>query len=228
MNTFDHYSLLDASRSHSSHYPHTMDDDISPTSSRAASPTLEDVSMDSVIDPVTELSLHFDQQTLQACDQKPAVLDARTLLPPAIIVEPPSLPLKLSRRRSSSLLILQQRQAMSRRQCNPAHLSRISALVEDLACERQTSYDTAHPSSHDQSPVSPTSTPSSDSSLESTPTSSGAEDASFYPTPRIKRPLAHRVSKDLGPATSSEALERKQKLILKKVRMRKSSIKLKS
>lgn len=210
-----------------------MDDDISPTSSRTTTPAPEEMNLYDLppnLDIVTELSNRFQQQSLSARKQQLRPMDPAVLLPPTLDIESPSLPLRSSRRRSSSLLVSQQRQSMARRQCTPAHLSHISKLVEELAQDVNPCYNATHPSSSVyRAPLSPTSNPSSFNSFESTPTSSGSEDCGLDIDGLSRSGHVDRVDKESRRRrTTIEGLERKQKLVLKKVRLRKSLVRLRT
>ncbi|KAL8695099.1 MAG: hypothetical protein Q9218_000377 [Villophora microphyllina] len=230
---FDGYSIADASRPHDLDEGFIMDDDVSPTSSRTSTPapegtTLYDLPPD--MDLVTDLSSRFKYQSLESRRHDSTSTYAEALTSSSFDLEPPPPRPRSSRRRSSSLLVWQQRQALARRQCNPAHLSQISALVEELSHNSNACYSSAHPSSGCQSPVSRTSDPSSPISFDSNPSSSGSEDYEIEVdtfSPSEAPPMA-RVDKAWRRGTSIEALERKQKLVLKKVRMRKSLVRLKA
>lgn len=206
-----------------------MDEDVSPTSSRATTPAPEAIDMSQLefnTDTIAELSNRFRQHRLDPYAHK---TDDLTLSSPVLDIEPPTLPLRAARRRSSSLLVWQQRQSMSRRQCTPAHLSQISKLVEDLSQDANLCYNANHPSSQHSSPVSPTSNPSSCNSLESTPSPSGSEDSGCDHDCLSRRLVANKISKESRRGATIDALERRQqKLVLKKVRMRKSLVKMRS
>lgn len=116
---------------------------------------------------------------------------------------------------------------MTRRQCTPAYLAQITKLVEELSQDINPCYNATHPSSSDYAaPLSPTSNPSSCSSFESTPSSSGSEDSGFGTVRTSSRALAHKVDKEARRRERIEGLERRQKLVLKKVRLRRSSVRL--
>ncbi|KAL9600808.1 MAG: hypothetical protein Q9219_002946 [cf. Caloplaca sp. 3 TL-2023] len=226
---FDGYSIIGAS------HPHDLcfrDEDISPTSSRATTPASEEFDMAPSpldMDTVAELSDRFRQHRLGSCSQQMIDVDNPTSLRSAVDIAPPKLPFRTSRRRSSSLLIWQQRQNMTRRQCKPAHLLQISRLVEELSQDTKPCYNATHPSSDHRSPVSPTSNPSSPfSDFESTPSSSGSEDCGLEIDCAVKGALGNKVSKEARRGGGGDALERKQKLVLKKVRMRKSLVRLRT
>lgn len=233
---FEDYSIAGASQPHG--YYAVMDDDISPTSSRTTTPTPEEANIyqpSSSMDSVAELSYRLEQHTLGAREQRPNVFEySSPLSPPSLEIEPPttSSSLRTRRRRSSSLLIWQQRQAMTRRQCTtPAHLAHISALVEDVSPDvNNPYYDASHPSStYHQSPVSPTSNPTSFACFDSTPSSSGSEDCgSETSSCSSGRVLASKIGKEWRRGGSSEAMERKQKWVLKKIKMRRSLLRMRA
>ncbi|KAI4199003.1 MAG: hypothetical protein LQ350_004919 [Teloschistes chrysophthalmus] len=218
---------MDASRSRDLDGNFMMEDNISPTSSRTSTPAPEALfsyEFAPSMDMVTELSSRFEHQTLASCGP-----DTDPLSPPSLNIEPPKRHARSSRSRSSSLLVWQQRQTLARRQCTQAHLSQISALVKEM------SPDSTHPSFTCSGPLSPTSNPSSPGgAFDSNPSSSGSEDCceieldTFDCGSAAERPHMTRVGKAWRRATSVEALERKQKLVLKKVRMRKSLIRIKA
>ncbi|KAL8764098.1 MAG: hypothetical protein Q9184_000240 [Pyrenodesmia sp. 2 TL-2023] len=226
---FEHYSIAGASLPHDVYQTDLMDDNISPTSSRTTTPAPEEMDLNGLPPPVglvIELSYRFKQQSLGARRQQRRPVNPTALLPPTLDIEPPSLPLGSSRPRSSSSLpIWQQRRTMTRRQCTPAYLAQISKLVEELSQDVNPCYNTTRPfSSEYRTPLSPTSIVSSRSSFESTPSSSGSEDSSFSTVPTSSRVLAHKVDKEARRRERVEALERRQKLVLKKVRLRRSSV----
>ncbi|KAL8676252.1 MAG: hypothetical protein Q9186_007213 [Xanthomendoza sp. 1 TL-2023] len=230
-----------------------MDDNISPTSSRTSTPILEETNMHQSplsMDSVTELSYRLEQHTLEARRQQQQASTSfeppPTLSPPSwdeIDPPPTSSSLRTRRRRSSSLLVWQQRQTMTRRQCTTAHLSHISALVEEMSHNDDTNnnnpyFDLAHPSSGgDRSPISPTSNPGlSFTNFYSTPSSSssGSEDCSpensdWAPSSRIQL-ASNKVGKEWrrGAATMNGLGREHQKLVWKKIRMRKSLGRLKT
>lgn len=183
----------------------------------------------STMDSVAELSSRLQQHTLEAHRHHLATREAPAFSPPVSDSEPPTSTLRTRRRRSSSLLICQQRQAMTRRQCTPAHLSHIAALVEEMSQHSNgPDFDAAHPSSTYRAPVSPTSNPCSFTSLDSTPSSSGSEDCGSENACISSRIFASKVGKGWRKESPTHALGREQKLVLKKIRMRKSLGRLKT
>lgn len=225
---FEDYSIAGASQSHD--FYAVMDEDISPTSSCTTTPTPEEArgrQSSSSMDSVADLSNRLEQHTLGARQQRLDALEPPALSPLFLEMEPQiSSSLGRRRRRSSSLLIRQQRQALTRRQCIPAHPSHIAALVEDVSKDINNPYHEApHPSStYHPTPVSPTSNPSSFASFDSTPCSSGSEDCGSESSSCMSSRML--ASKEWRRAGSSEATERKQKLVLKKIRMRRSLMRM--
>ncbi|KAL8808226.1 MAG: hypothetical protein Q9182_000290 [Xanthomendoza sp. 2 TL-2023] len=240
---FDNYSIAVASQAHALDEKFYImdddDDDISPTSSRTTTPAPEETNMlqsPFSIDPVAELSYRLQQHTLQARSrqqqqqqqqQQLTPFEPPTLSPSSSEPNPPPTSSLGTRRRkhTPSLLIWQQRQAMTRRQCTPAHLSHISALVQQMSHDPQNPYfDLAAPrSSSSSGGLSPTSTSTLASSLDSTPSSSGSEDCcpdngEWAPS----RILAGKIEKEWRRgAAGMGGLNRGQKLVLRKIRMRK-------
>ncbi|KAL8768054.1 MAG: hypothetical protein Q9209_005597 [Squamulea sp. 1 TL-2023] len=230
---FDDYSIAGASQPHRTdkNYSMMMDDDISPTSSRTTTPSPEDMSIPQsppAMDSLTELSYRLKQHTLGEREHQSTHLEPLLLSPASLDVEPPTSSARTRRRRSSSLLIWQQRQALTRRQCTLSHLSHISALVEELSQNvNKPDYDATHPSSTYRSPVSPTSNPSSFASFNSTPSSSGSEDCGSGTSCAPSKIMASKVGKEWRRGASCrEATERKKKLVMKKIRMRRSLVRL--
>ncbi|KAL8735046.1 MAG: hypothetical protein Q9181_002984 [Wetmoreana brouardii] len=237
---FDGYSITHASMPHGLNENIITEDDVSPATSRATTPAPDEPSLyqfSTTMDVVTELSNRFTQYTLTACGQQLATFEPTTLYPPPSN-DPASstLPAPSSRRRRPSILS-HQRQSMKRRQCvNPAHLSHISALVEEVSQDVNLPYKTARPSARYPSPVSPTSNPCSPTSFESTPSSSGSEDCTIDldhgidldPLKGLERLHATKIGKAWRRGSFTDPLERKQKLVLKKVRMRKSLVRLRT
>ncbi|KAL8786344.1 MAG: hypothetical protein Q9213_002841 [Squamulea squamosa] len=232
---FDDYSIAGASQRHGidENYYKVNDDDISPTSSRTTTPSPEDMSITQsspAIDSVTELSHRLNQHTLGEQEHQSTPFEPLLLSSTSSDIEPPISSLRTRRCRSSSLLIWQQRQAMTRRQCTLSHLSHISALVEELSHNvNNPDYDAPHPSSTYRSPVSPTSNPSSFASFDSTPSSSGSEDCGSEASCASSRIIASKVGKEWRRGVlREEAMERKKKLVMKKIRMRKSLVSLRT
>ncbi|KAL8639728.1 MAG: hypothetical protein Q9228_003263 [Teloschistes exilis] len=215
---------MDASRSRDLDGNFILEDSISPTTSRMSTPAPEALftyELAPSMDMVTELSSRFEHQTLASCEH-----DFDALSPSSSLdIEPPRRRARSSRSRSSSLLVWQQRQTLARRQCTQAHLSQISALVKEM------SPNSTHPSFTCSGPLSPTSNPSSPGAFDSNPSSPGSEDCELevdtFGGP-VERPHMMKVGKSWRRATSVEALEGKQKLVLKKVRMRKSLVRIKA
>lgn len=125
-----------------------MDDLISPNASRGViSPSSSSFSGDSYSTSsdedhsVTDLTYHFDRHTLQA----PWL--AGYLEPPSDLSDchSPRTFRDTSSPQDYLRLVRQQRQSSSRRQCSPAHLSRVSTLVGDKSQDDNSCCTTLHP-----------------------------------------------------------------------------------
>ncbi|KAL8944119.1 MAG: hypothetical protein Q9211_000710 [Gyalolechia sp. 1 TL-2023] len=220
---FDGFSIAFASQPHDLYL---MDKNLSPTSLRATTRMTGMTELWLKVDTVTELSNRFQQHRLGSYEHE---IDPATLSPPALGIEPLALPLRAARRRSSSLLVWQQRQTMSRRRCTPAHMSQASRLVEELSLDVNPPYSSTHPCSQYSGPVSPTSNPSSFNSFDSTPSSSASGDPGCDHVSWSKRLVANKVSKESRRGGTVDTLEtRQQRLVLKQVRMRKSFVSLRT
>ncbi|KAL8713378.1 MAG: hypothetical protein Q9220_002577, partial [cf. Caloplaca sp. 1 TL-2023] len=227
---FDDYTFATASQPHGVYTTNYMDDGVSPTSSRMTTPPPDEMyTSDTRSDSnmITELSVRLEQYNLGASTQPLGTFSEAALPATFSDIEPPTLPLRKLRPQASSLNVWQQRQILTRRRCHPAHLSHIKTLAESIEQDTTPCYNVAHPSSNHQGPLSPTSDPSSLNSPESTPSSSGSEDCSFESHHISKYALANRIGKEWRRETSLDAVERRQKLVMKKIRMRKSLARMK-
>ena len=138
---WEEYSFSNASqRSANVDY---IDDNISPFSSGAVSPLSDGTCLRSFITPcsLTELALQLERQTLQSQQ------------PPSLLCSPRSRPDDLRSGTRRERLASppyhhdkrRQREAMIRRQCSAANMSRLSSLVQDLLEDQSWSSDTRIP-----------------------------------------------------------------------------------
>ena len=233
---FDDFSFAWPSRHYASCHPYRMHDSVSPTSSRESTPSYND-DYDGSSDrayPITpsiaELSQHFDRHTLTP--RRPSIcLDeskprARELNPPHR--SPASFANRVCRRR----------QTLNRLQCSSdRHLSRISALVEEMVQTGRPLYEPTHPtallddsSSPSLSPeeIPPMTTPmTSYFDLPSSRPSSFKPSSSFsapYNSRLPQHPLRHahsyRIDKNSRFHASKQGIGKP--MVKKKIRMRKS------
>ena len=207
----------------------TMDDGMSPNRSRESSPcyeiSYENSSRRYSTTPtsIAELSQHFDRHTLTP--RRPTI--ARDY------------PTSLARDQSQSLhsassfsnRVCRQRQSLNRLQCSSAHLSRISALVEDMVQTGLPTYDPVHPHSRlDDSSTSPSLSPDEQqppngaSYFGFTPLPSTSATASASAQHSLRHSQSYKIDKELRHSASREGVgSGGQRMVKKKIRMRKSS-----
>ena len=224
---FNDFSFASPTRQRTFYYDsYQMDDGISPNSSRESSPCCENgynVSKRySAPNSIAELSRHFNQHSL-------------TPRRPSTVIEEPTPRARettqcLQSPNSFSNRVCRRRQSINRLQCSTAHLSRISALVEDMVQTGQpyNMYDPTHPCSmlDDSTPpsLSPDEQPtsSSDSYFGFTPISSSSTMSNSSSAQHsLRHSHSYKVDKDLRHSASREGLGKP--MVKKKIRMRKSS-----
>lgn len=157
---FEKFSFASASRQHRAFYDSftTMDDSISPSSSRDSTPCHENGYNGSgrrysISNSIAELSRDFDQQTLTPRSRRPSISrDVSTH-------RTREHPQHLQSASSFSNRVCRRRQSINRLQCSTTHLSRISALVEDMVHTGQPLYDPTHPSARLDDSTSPSLSP---------------------------------------------------------------------
>lgn len=212
-----------------------MRDSVSPDSSRELSPSYEHgynrVSrrFPAASNSIAELSEHFDLHSLTP--RRPSI--PRDVLTPRAREHNPSLhsPTSFSNR------VCRQRRSMNRLRSSSTHLSRISALVEDMVQTGLPTYDPTHPTSMLNDSTSPSLSP--DEQLPSAtsyfgftpipPSSISATGShSFSLQHSLRRAQSYKIDKDLRHSASREGTGSNTRLVKKKVRMRKSSKSLSS
>lgn len=240
---FEQFSFASPPRQHAFYHPYRMHDTVSPTSSRETTPSYDDGYHGSsepgypITTSVAELSHHFDRHTLTP--RRPSIcLEGST--PRARELNPPNRsPTSFANR------VCRQRQSLNRLQCSSDHLSRISALVEEMVQTGQPLYQPPHPTAlldDSTSPsLSPDETPPMASPIASyfniippprysssfRPSSSfSANHESRLPQHSSRNAQSYKIDKDSRCHTSRQG--RGKPMVKKKVRMRKSAQMLES
>lgn len=208
-----------------------MDDSLSSSSSRDTTPcydsSYDSSSKEYSSNTITELSRHFDRQTLTPRRLNPS----RDNLTPQVrdqiqsIYPMNSIPIRSCRNSHSSI----------RSHGLTAHMSRLSALVENMVQTGLPTYDPTYPATIlDDSATSPSLSPDERRSSATSyfglrslsPPSARAVGSCGT---RLQHPLkrsdrAYRIEKDMRQCTSSEGVGGGgQRMVRKKIRMRKSS-----
>ena len=250
---FEDFSFACASRQLAVCRPYQMHHTVSPTSSRESTPGYDagyDHASSSergypIATSIAELSQYFDQHTL--APRRPSIcLEAS--IPRARELNPPH-----HSATSFSNRVCRRRQSLNRLQCSSDHhLSRISALVEEMVQAGQPLYDPTHPAtlleddslspslSADEIPPMPSpmasyfnSPSSSSSSSSSRPSSSFRPSSSLSFSsncdPRLaqhslRHAHSYKIDKDVRHRASREGIGKP--MVSKKIRMRKSLKKL--
>ena len=227
---FEHFSFACASRQHAFCHSYPMDDTVSPTSSRESTPCYDigyDGSLDrghSIAISIADLSHHFDQHTLTP--RRPNVC-VEGSAPRVHELNPPHhAPSSFSNR------ICRQRQSLNRLQCSSDHLSRISALVEEMVQTGQSYYEPDHPTDLLNDSLSPSLSPNEIPPISSPITSYfniaspslssplSADCELRLPQHSLRRSQSYRVDKDLRLDPSREGGGKP--MVRKKIRMRRS------
>lgn len=220
---FEDFSFACASRQHAFYDPYPMIDNVSPTSSRESTPCYDNGYSDSaergypISTSVAELSQHFDQHTLT-----PSVC-VEGSIPRALELGPPhhspnSFPNRVCRRR----------QSLNRLHCSADHLSRISALVEEMVQTGQPLHETTHPAALLDESLSPSLSPDEVPPMASyfkvsppRPSSSFSANCDpRLPQHSLRHSQTYKVDKDLRHSGSREGIGKP--MVKKKIRMRKS------
>ena len=231
----DFHPICDANQSFFSYLFLMMDNASSSDSSRESTPRYENdlngpaETYPAASNTIADLSHHFDQHTL-------------TPRRPNIARETPTLrardPQNHQSPSSFSNRVCRQRQSFSRLNRSSTHLSRISALVEDMVHTGLPAYDPSHPTSllNDSSTspsLSPDEQPSSNASyfgftpLSPIPSFSSASTSttSSVGAPNhhaLRHSHSYKIDKDIRHGSSRDG-SGGQRMVQKKIRMRKSS-----
>lgn len=228
---FEDFSFACASRQHAFYHPYPMDDSVSPTSSRESTPCYDKDFNGSpergypISTSIAELSYHFDQHTLT---QRPSVCVEGSTPRARELNSPHRSPNSFSNR------VCRRRQSLNRLQCSPDHLSRISALVEEMVHAGQPLYEHTHPAALLDDTTSPSLSPDEVPPMASyfdSPSSRPSSSYSANGDPRLpQRSLqysqSYRIGKDLRHSVSREGIGKP--MVMKKIRMRRSSKMLES
>lgn len=233
---FEHFSFACPSRQRAFYGPYPMHDTVSPTSSRESTPCCDsDYSSSSqrgysITTSIAELSHHFDRHTLTP--RRPSICPEEST-PRARELNPPlRSPTSFSNR-------LYRRQSLNRLQCSSDHhLSRISALVDEMVQTGQPVYRPTHPTAlldDSSSPsLSPDEIPPMASPMASyfdippSRLSSSVRPSSSFSAncdPRLsqlslRHPHSYKTEKESRYLASRDGI--RKPMIKKKIRMRKS------
>ncbi|CAD6573592.1 MAG: hypothetical protein ASARMPRED_006207 [Alectoria sarmentosa] len=219
---FEQFSFACASRQHAVYDPYPMDDPVSPTSSRESTPCYDNGFNSSperypLSTSIAELSQHFDQQTLTP--RRPSICIERSA-PRARELNPPQ-----HSPNSFSNRVCRRRQSLNRLQCSSDHLSRISALVEEMVHTGQPVHELAHPAAPVEDSTSPSLSPDEIPPMASyfnmsSSSSYSANGDMRLPQHSLRHSQSYKIDKDLRHSGSREGIGKP--LVKKKIRMRKS------
>lgn len=201
-----------------------MDDNISPPTILDISPA-DDGSLPLASLSIMDLSRDFERYSLQPSRQN-LFYDH----PPSPFSKfyPPIHSNRNPTSFNSSQAVLQQRQSMTRRQCNPVHLSKIHSLVEGLTSDGRprSSYSSSTNTTSPLEYALPDLPSCTDHALTSSVPSSENEVSDSSPGYRMEY-AQHNVSKDLRRSLSPEGMGKKND-VLRRIRCRKSFSKRRS
>ena len=223
---FENFSFACASRQHAFYEPYPMHDSISPTSSGESTPCCNNGYKTSPergfssSTSIAELSQHFGQHTLSP--RRPSVCVEGSAPRARELNAPPHSPNSFSNR------VCRRRQSLNRLQCSSDHLSRISALVEEMVQTGQPLHEATRPTTLLDDLTSPSLSPDEVPPMasyfnisSSRPSSSlGAKCDPRLPQHSLRRSQSHKIDKDLRHSASREGIGKP--MVKKKIRMRKS------
>ncbi len=223
---FGDFSFNPSSKGQSSHNTSSMESSVSPTSSRDTSPSFEEdyTRRSSASSTIDELSQHFDRHNLEP--RRPdGYLDATPSRPrnvdPASYVQH-----KLNSSTNASHL-WQQRQALARRQCASDHPSKPSTIHEGRLSDNKPYYPLSHRSPQHGNPSQSQwrdgalQAPSPFAPLPLSPPYS--EDSESNRAHVLRAQHSYKLGRELRHSVSRDAIP-KQRVVLKKIRRRKSSL----
>ena len=227
---FDDFTFACASRQHPFYHSYPMDNTISPTSSRESTPSYDlpyhgsPERGHSIATSIADLSHHFDQHTLTP--RRPNVCGDASTPRARELNQPHHAPTSFSNR------ICRRRQSLNRLQCSSEHLSRISALVEEMVQTGQPLYEPTHPTALLDDSLSPSLSPDEIPPMTSPMASyfniSPPKPSSSYspkcdlrlPQHSLRQSHSYKIDKDLRHNASREGVGKP--MVKKKIRMRKS------
>lgn len=222
---FQDYSITNASRSRAFSNPPPLDDSVSPTSSRSASPMTDDFHSNPFLDaePMTELSDRFEQH----CLQSPSKISCELGLASSISTFPDFHPSRTSPRIAGQMRSSQARlpwRQPYRHKYTPAYLSSVSALFNEMhhSCDEVSVAACSIECNSD--PISIFPDPSSYIDHDNAILTS-SEDSGSDCFKSSKKSSNHRVSKNpRQPTFLADTTAGKRALVMKKVRMRRNAV----
>lgn len=223
---FEDFSFACASSQHPFYDLYPMDDSVSPTSSRDSTPCYDAGYNGSperecpISTSIAELSQHFDQHTITPRRPSGCI---EGLTPRARELDPAH-----HSPNSFTNRICRQRQSLNRLQCSSDHLSRISALVEEMVQTGQPLYEPTHPAGLLDDPTSSSPSPDDFPPMASYFNISSPRPSSSFSAncdPRLshhslRHSQSYKIDKDLRHSASREGTGKA--MVRKKIRMRKS------
>ena len=224
---FKHFSFPSSTKGDSFYGSSSMDSSVSPTSSRGTSPSCEDdcTRRSSASSAMEELSQHFDRHNLES--QLPDICQDAVLSRPRKFNSSPRAQRNLGSTNNASHL-QQQRQALAHRQRGPGYSSQTSIIHEGRLSNDSLYYRSSHPSSlpvgtsslsQRRNGISQAPSPFTPVPL-SPPYSEGSESD---PARVLRTQHIQKIGKELRHRASREAIP-KQRVVLRKIRRRKSSL----
>lgn len=224
---FEDFSFASASKQQQAFYDSfpTMDDSVSPSSSRDSTPGYDNGNIGSgrrysISNSIAELSREFGQQTLTPRNRRPSISQDGSTLRAREHNQHLQSPSTFSNR------VCRRRQSINRLQCSSTHLSRITTLVENMVQTGQPLYESTHPNARLDDSTSPSLSPdeeppSATSYFGFTPLPNASPtNGSGLAQHSLRHSQSHRVDQELRRAASRDG---NVTMVKKKIRMRKSS-----
>ena len=226
---FEDFSFKSSSEGRSFQTSSSMDSSVSPTSSRDTSPSFEEdyTRRSSASSTIDELSQHFDRHNLES--RRPDAFPEATPSWPRIL-DPSTHAQRNLKSINNASHLWQERQELVRRQRAPDHSSHPSAIPEGRLSDNKPCPGPSYPSSRSFGTPSHsqwqdgTVQPLSMSPFPILPLSPPySEDSESDPARALRTQHMFKVSKELRHSASRDAIPR-QRVVLKKIRRRKSSL----
>ena len=226
---FEDFSFKSSSKGQSFQSSSSMDSSVSPTSSRDTSPSFEDggTRRSSASSTIDELSQHFDRHSLGS--RRPDVYPQATPSWPRNL-EPLTLAQRNLKSANNASHLRQERHALARRHRAPDHSSHPSTIPEGRLSDNGPYADPSLPSSQGFGSPSHsqwrdgTVQPSSSSPFPTSPLSPPySEDSESDPARALRTQHMFKIGKELRHSASRDAMP-KQRVVLKRIRRRKSSL----